>query len=146
MKQCGVSGHIGWILEEDGFMNNNTSTSSRLAYGRKLINAGISGIRTRQQDLGPGSVSNCMVAAVPDSVKLAALGACLGMLPGLLVRRRSRVSTALALAAAGSALGFCAGFTWKTRKVTSSLAYSALREVRKVNDEHWLERHPIDYA
>jgi len=127
-------------------MDSNTSTASRFAYGRKLINAGISGIRSGQQDLGPRSVSNCMVAAVPGSFKLAALGACLGVLPGLLMRRRSRVSNAIALAAAGSALGFCAGLTWKTRKVTTSLAYSALREVRKVNDERWLEKHPIDYA
>ena len=142
----GASEYIGRILDEDNFMSSHTSTADRFAYGRKLINAGISGIRSGQQDLGPRSVSNCMVAAVPDSFKLAALGACLGILPGLLVRRRSRVSTAIALAAAGSALGFCAGFTWKTRKLTSSLAHSALREVRKVNDEHWLERHPIDYA
>ena len=127
-------------------MNRNTTTAGRFTYGRKLINAGISGIRSGHQDLGPRSVSNCMVAAVPGSFKLAALGACLGLLPGLLMRRRSRVSTAIALATAGSALGFCAGLTWKTRKVTSSLAHSALREVRKVNDERWLERHPIDYA
>lgn len=127
-------------------MNRNTSTAGRFTYGRKLISAGISGIRNGHQDLGPRSVSNCMVAAVPDSFKLAALGACLGILPGLMVRRRSRVSTAIALAAAGSAIGFCAGLTWKTRKVTSRLAHSALREVRKVNDEHWLQRHPIDYA
>ncbi len=127
-------------------MKSGTSRANRFAYGRRLINAGISGIRSGQQDLGPQSIPNCMVAAVPDSFKLAAIGACLGFLPGLLARRRSRISTAVALAAAGSALGFCAGFTWKTRKVTSSLAHSALREVRKVNDEHWLERHPIDYA
>lgn len=126
-------------------MSSDTSTASRLAYGRKLVHAGISGIRNGRQDLGPRSVSNSMVAAVPDSFKLAVVGACLGILPGLLMRRRSRAS-AITLAAAGSALGFCAGFTWKTRKVTSSLAHSALREVRKVNDEHWLERHPIDYA
>jgi len=125
---------------------NGTASINTFAYGRKLIHAGIAGIRNGQQDLGPHSVSDCMVAAVPDSFKLAVVGACLGFLPGLLIKRRSRVATAVALGAAGSLLGFCAGFTWKTRKVTSSLAHSALREVRKVNDEHWLERHPIDYA
>ena len=127
-------------------MNSDSSTTNGFAYGRKLINAGISGIRSGRQELGPGSVSNCVVAAVPDSFKLAVAGACLGLLPGLLMRRRSRTSTTIALAAAGGALGFCAGFTWKTRKVTGNLAHSALREVRKVNDERWLERHPIDYA
>jgi hypothetical protein len=126
-------------------MNRDTSNAGSFSYGRKLIHAGISGIRSGRRDLNPRSLSNCMVAAAPDSFKLAAIGACLGVVPGLLVRRR-RVSTAIALAAAGSALGFCAGFTWKTRKVTAKLAHSALREVRKVNDEHWLERHPIDYA
>jgi hypothetical protein len=127
-------------------MKSKGSNAGKFAYGRKLITAGISGIRSGRQDLGSGSVSSCVAAAVPDSFKLAALGACLGILPGLMMRRRTRLSTAIGLAAAGSALGFCAGFTWKTRKVTSSLAHSALREVRKVNDERWLERHPIDYA
>jgi len=127
-------------------MNGNASTANTFAYGRKLINAGISGIRTGRHDLGADSVSNCVVAAVPDSLKLAAVGACLGVLPALLMKRRSRSSTMIAFGAACGALGFLAGFSWKTRKLTSSLAHSALREVRKVNDEHWLERHPIDYA
>ena len=64
-------------------MNRNTTTAGRFTYGRKLINAGISGIRSGHQDLGPRSVSNSMVAAVPGSLKLAAIGACLGLLPGL---------------------------------------------------------------
>jgi len=127
-------------------MHANGSTTNTLAYGRKLINASISGIRNGRDDLGYNSVSNCMLEAVPDSLKLAAVGACLGVLPAVLTKRRSRVSTMIAFGAACGALGFVAGFTWKTRKVTSSLAHSALREVRKVNDEHWLERHPIDYA
>ena len=126
-------------------MNRNGSVNT-MTYGRKLIDAGISGIRNGREDLGPNSVSNCMVAAVPDSLKLATVGACLGVLPALLLKRRVRRSTVIALSAACGALGFVAGLTWKTRKVTSRLAYSALREVRKVNDERWLERHPIDYA
>ena len=127
-------------------MNANASTPNTLTYGRKVINAGLSGIRNGRDDLGAGSVSHCMAAAVPHSLKLAAVSACLGVLPALLVKRRSRTSAMIALGAACGALGFVAGFTWKTRKVSSSLAHSALREVRKVNDERWLERHPIDYA
>jgi hypothetical protein len=127
-------------------MNANASNANTLVYGRKLINAGISGIRNGRDDLGANSVSNCMVAAVPDSLKLAAVGVCLGALPALLMKKRSRPSTMIAFGAACGTLGFLAGFAWKTRKVTSSLAHSALHEVRKVNDERWLERHPIDYA
>jgi hypothetical protein len=77
---------------------------------------------------------------------MAAVGAALGVLPALLVRRRPRVSSVIALGALCSAAGFCLGFSWKTRKVTSSLAHSTMREVRRAKDEHWLELNPIDYA
>jgi hypothetical protein len=127
-------------------MNAIPSPANTLAYGRKLINAGINGFRNGHEDLGPGSISNAAVAAVPESLALAAVGAALGVLPALLVRRRPRVSTTVALGALCSAAGFCLGFSWKTRKVASSLANSALREVRKAKDEHWLELNPIDYA
>jgi hypothetical protein len=127
-------------------MNAIASPETTLSYGRKLINAGISGIRNGHNDFGPEFISDAMVAAVPDSLALAAVGATLGVLPALLVRRRPRVSTMVALGALCSAAGFCLGFSWKTRKVTSSLAHSALREVRKAKDEHWLELNPIDYA
>jgi hypothetical protein len=53
---------------------------------------------------------------------------------------------ALALGTLGSALGFVAVFGWKTRNVTSSVAHSTARELRKARDEHWLESNPIDYA
>jgi hypothetical protein len=46
----------------------------------------------------------------------------------------------------GGALGFCASFSWKTLKLASSLAHSAIHEVHRVQDEHWLETNPIDYA
>jgi len=46
----------------------------------------------------------------------------------------------------GSVLGFFAGFSWKTRNVTSSVALFAARELRKARDERWLELNPIDYA
>jgi hypothetical protein len=125
-------------------MNHNAAT--RLAYGRRLVDAGISGIRTGRENFDPQRASALVSTSVEESLKLAVVGACLGILPACLMRRRSRLSSALALGVAGSALGFCAGFSWKTRKLTSSLAHSAMREVRRVKDEHWLETNPIDYA
>ena len=127
-------------------MNHNAPAATRLAYGRKLVNAGISGIRTGRENFDPHRASALVSTSAEESLKLALVGACLGILPACLMRRRSRLSSALVLGVAGSALGFCAGFSWKTRKLTSSLAHSAMREVRRVKDEHWLETNPIDYA
>lgn len=128
-------------------MNRNAPATTRLAYGRRLVNAGISGIRSGRENFDPQRASALVSNSAEESLKLAVVGACLGILPACLMRRRSpRLSSALALGVAGSALGFCAGFSWKTRKLTSSLAHSAMREVRRVKDEHWLDKNPIDYA
>lgn len=128
-------------------MNRTTPATTRFAYGRRLVRAGISGIRTGRENFDPQRASALVSNSAEESLKLAVVGACLGILPACLMRRRSsRFSSALALGVAGSALGFCAGFSWKTRKLTSSLAHSAMREVRRVKDEHWLETNPIDYA
>jgi hypothetical protein len=77
---------------------------------------------------------------------LAAIGACAGLLRSHFSEKRDRPAKALALGALGSAIGFCVGFGWKTRKITSSVAYSTARELRRARDEHWLELNPIDYA
>jgi hypothetical protein len=127
-------------------MNRTTPATTRLAYGRRLVKAGISGIRTGRENFDPQRASALVSNSAEESLKLAVVGACLGVLPAFLVRRRSRLASALVFGAAGSALGFCAGFSWKTRKLTSSLAHSAVREVRRVKDEHWLDKNPIDYA
>lgn len=117
-----------------------------LSYGHRLVNAGIDGVRNGRKSFDPQVASALVLHSAEESLKLAALGACLAILPACLVRRQSRASTAVALGAVGSALGFLTAFSWKTRRLTSVLAHSAMREVRRVNDEHWLETNPIDYA
>jgi hypothetical protein len=77
---------------------------------------------------------------------MAALGACAGLLQMYLTRRRGTIPRTVATGAVGGAIGFCLGFTWKNRELTASMARSALRQVGVVCDQHWLERHPIDYA
>ena len=74
------------------------------------------------------------------------MGACAGLLSSCLLYRGKRFSNAVILGSVGSALGFFAGFSWKTRDITSTVAHSAAREVRRARDEHWLELNPIDYA
>jgi hypothetical protein len=46
----------------------------------------------------------------------------------------------------GGAVGFGAGVVWKSRRLVASAANSALRNIGKVRDEHWLTKHPINYA
>jgi hypothetical protein len=45
-----------------------------------------------------------------------------------------------------SVIGFAAGFAWKTRDLTESMGRSAAKQMGVVRDQHWLDRHPIDYA
>lgn len=128
-------------------MTHPQSVTSTVRYGKKLVNAGITGIRTGQNSArGEQKLSTLAARAARNSLALAAVGACVGLLRSYLGHRRNRVSNALALGTLGSALGFVAVFGWKTRNVTSSVAHSTARELRKARDEHWLESNPIDYA
>ena len=118
-----------------------------LDYGRKLVHASASGIRQAQQSGVDGhSSSAVLIDSARNSLLLAAACACATLLPSSMTRRDGRFTRAVTFGALGSALGFFAGFVWNTRKLTSSMAHSAYREVQKVRDEHWLEVNPIDYA
>lgn len=126
---------------------NRSHSASTVKYGRKLVNAGITGIRSGQDCArGKQTLGKLAADAARDSLALAAIGACIGMLRSRFAEKRDRPAKALALGTLGSLLGFCVGFGWKTRKVTSSVAHSTARELRRVRDEHWLELNPIDYA
>jgi hypothetical protein len=125
---------------------NPMSASGKFAYGRKLVNAGISGVRNGHQEFDPEKASALVTTSAQESVALGLAGACLGVVPAVLLARRSRSANAFVFGVIGGVLGFVGGFSWKTRKLTSTLAHSAGREVRRVKDERWLERNPIDYA
>ena len=128
-------------------MKNLESMTNRVAYGRRLANAGLTGIRTGQHTASPDqSFSALLVESLRDSLMLAAVGACVGLLRPYVTRRRNRFPRALAGGAVGSALGLCAGFAWKTRATTSGIVHSARKEMGRVRDERWLEMNPITYA
>ena len=121
--------------------------TNTVAYGGKLANAGLTGIRTGQQTAFPDqAVSAFVLDSLRDSLALAAVAACVGLLRPCLTRRHNRLPRALAGGAVGSALGLCAGFAWKTRAATSGIVHSARKEMDRVRDEHWLEMNPITYA
>ena len=128
-------------------MKSLESMTNKVAYGRKLANAGLTGIRTGQETAFlDQSFSALVIDSLPDSLTLAAVGACIGILRPCLTRRHNRLPRALAGGVVGSALGLCAGFAWKTRAATSGIVHSARKEMDRVRDEHWLEMNPITYA
>ncbi|MGA7647446.1 MAG: hypothetical protein WCF61_01530 [Terriglobales bacterium] len=79
-------------------------------------------------------------------MKPAVLGACIGVLGSCPGYRQKSTTRALAFGLLGAAIGLGAGVAWKSRRLTASAAGGALRGMGKVRDEHWLRKHPIDYA
>jgi hypothetical protein len=117
--------------------------ANKVAYGRKLLNAGVSGILRRGQTaVQEPSFFLILVKSAPVTAELAVVSACLGFLLSRRLHRRRRLASSIAYAA----LGMFVGLTWKTRSVSASRVHSALKEIAQVRDEHWLEMNPIDYG
>ncbi len=128
-------------------MKPDTSSSRYFRYGRTLVQSGVSGLRSgRETHLNGRPLSSVLNQSARASISLATIGACAGLLRLYVSNRRGRVPKTVAWSVLGSAIGFCAGFAWKTRDLTTSMGRSSLKQMRVVRDEHWLERHPIDYA
>jgi hypothetical protein len=116
-------------------------------YGRELLHSGIEGARSgREAFLNGESLTPFLSESVRSALKPAALGACLGVLGSYPGSREKSISRALAYGLLGGVIGFGAGVAWESRHLTASAACGALRNVGKVRDEHWLTKHPIDYA
>lgn len=113
-------------------------------YGRKILNSGLEGARSgREAFLEGRPLTPFFSESVRKAITPAAIGACLAILGCSSNRGRGR---ALACGLLGSAVGFGAGMIWASRPLTTSILSSALRKISRVRDEHWLQRHPIDYA
>lgn len=116
-------------------------------YGRELLHSGIEGARSgREAFLNGESLTPFLSESVRSALKPAALGACLGVLGSCPGSREKSIGRALAYGLLGGVIGFGAGVAWESRHLTSSAACGALRNIGKVRDEHWLTKHPIDYA
>ncbi len=122
------------------------SLKANLHYARALANSGLSGLRQgRDSQLEGECLSTVLTRSALASLSVAAIGAFAGLFSLRQFDRRS-VSRTVAFGVAGGTIGFAAGFTWKTRNLTASMARSALKEMGTVRDERWIARHPIDYA
>jgi len=120
---------------------------SELEYGRKVLNSGLEGARSGQGEFLNGeSLAPFIRKAALSALKPAAVGACMGILGGYRRDRHNSIGRILGYGFVGSLIGFASGVAWESRDLTSSVAGSALKSIGKVSDEHWLEKHPIDYA
>jgi hypothetical protein len=122
-------------------------SKSNADYGRELLHSGIEGARSgREAFLNGESLTPFLSESVRSALKPAVLGACLGVLGSCPGSRQKSISRTLAFGLLGGAIGFGAGVAWESRRLTASVAGSALRNIGRVRDEHWLTKHPIDYA
>ena len=128
-------------------MGSKGSLGGNLVYSRTLIDSAMSGLRSGCESYLKG---RSLPAACGDpacrSLAFAALGTIAGLIPLFSASGRRRAQRSLGYGVAGCAIGFCAAFAWQTRQLTSSMAHAAIKKIAATSDEHWLERHPIDYA
>ena len=128
-------------------MKPDGSSRAYLRYGRTMVKSGVSGLRSgRESHLNGQPLSEALTQSARASLSLATVGACAGLLRFYVSGRHGRVPKTIAWSAIGSAVGFCAGFAWKTRELTASMGRSSLKQMGVARDERWLQRHPINYA
>jgi hypothetical protein len=122
-------------------------SSSNLHYGWKLLDSGLEGARSGEQAfLGGARLSPVLNRSVRIALAPAALGVCLGFFGSHPGSRRRSAARAFTCGVLGGVVGFGAGVAWDNRRLASSIASSAMKNIGRVRDEHWLDRHPIDYA
>lgn len=119
----------------------------RLEYGRKLVSTGLEGAQAGgEAALGEEKLPKVLLESAPSSVALAALGAGVGVLCSYLGNKKKLTGESVLFGVLGGVAGFLVGLGWSTRHLTNGAAVGAMRNIRTARDEHWLERHPIDYA
>ena len=130
-------------------MNFVEWSQSGIDYGRKLVDSAVEGARegedefleVREEALRPYLEESAKHALAP-----AAVGACLGLVGGLVVNGRKSAIRTLGFGLLGGIVGFGAGLIWENRQFAASVASGAWKRVNRTRDEHWFENHPIDYA
>jgi hypothetical protein len=120
---------------------------SEFEYGRRVLNSGVEGARSgREAFLNGRSLTPFLSEAALNALKPAGVGACVGLLSGYRGNGHVSMGRILGFGFLGSLIGFASGLAWESRDLTASIAGNAMKNIDKVRDEHWLQKHPIDYA
>jgi hypothetical protein len=118
-----------------------------LEYGRKLVNNGLEGAQAGgEAALGEESLPEVLVDSAPSAVGLAAIGAGVGVFYSYLGNKRKFSKEGVLFGVLGGVAGLLVGLGWSTRHLTNGIRVGAMKNIKTVRDEHWLDRHPIDYA
>ena len=122
-------------------------SESEVEYGRRVLDSGLEGLRTgRDTFLHGNSLSPFLSESVRKALTPAALGALVGILGSSPANHHKSVARTLLFGLVGSAIGFGTGVAWQSRHLTASAARGAARNIHRVRDEHWVEKHPVAYA
>jgi len=122
-------------------------SKSNADYGRRLLDSGIAGaLSGREEFLNGESITPFLSESARGAVIPAVLGMCIGALGSYSGYRQKSIVRTLAFGLVGAVIGLGAGLAWESRRLTASAAESALKNIGRARDEHWLAKHPIDYA
>jgi hypothetical protein len=122
-------------------------SKSQADYGREILHSGLEGARSGGEAFLHGEpLTPFLSEFVRSALKPAAVGAFIGVLGSYPGKRERSVARALAYGLLGGAIGLGAGVAWESRRLSASVAGGALRNIGRARDEHWLTKHPIDYA
>ena len=128
-------------------MNVREWSKSTAVYGRKLVHSGREGAALGRESFLHGEhLGSFFNQSARTALTPAVLGACIGLLSAYQARRNRSARRALECGVLGCIVGFCAAVAWRSRGLASSVASSAMKSIDRVRDQHWLEKHPIDYA
>ena len=120
---------------------------SNVDYGRRLVDSGIEGARSGQEEFFDGKpVTPFLEDAVKGALVPAAIGAALGLVVSYPLCRQKSKTAIFAFGLLGCAVGLGAGLAWESRELSASVAGNAMKKMGRVRDQQWLSKHPIDYA
>jgi hypothetical protein len=122
-------------------------SKSEVEYGRRILTSGLVGARSgREAFLHGESLTPFFGKAVRHALVPAVVGACVALIGSRSTNQQKPANRTLVFGLLGCAIGLGIGVAWESRGLTASVAGDALKNIDRVRDEHWFERHPIDYA
>lgn len=120
---------------------------AEVEYGLKVLDSGLEGAHSGEEAYLNGKpLTPFLSESVRKSLEPAAWGTLLGVLTSCPGSGQKSVKRAVAFGLLGGAIGLVTSLIWQSRHLTASAASGALKNISRVRDEHWLEKHPIDYA